>query len=212
MVGASAGDILQAARKKKRLTLDAVAAELRIPPVQLEALEQDNLDVFAAEVYARGAYVRYARYLGVERQKTYYAFLRSLSGTKERVPLRLPQRARWLGRVWTPAGVLVLGALVGALLVIGYLGLQVQTFVRLPELELLEPTVTVIEESQVVVRGRAETEAYVTVNGQVALLAEDGTFEMELMLRPGINVLQLEARGVSGRTRVLKRDLLVPRS
>lgn len=212
MVGASAGDILQTARRKKGLTLDAVAAELRIPPAHLEALEQGNLGVFAAEVYARGAYVRYARYLGVGRQKTYYAFLRSLSGVKERVPLRLPQRARWLGRVWTPAGVLVLGALMGVLLVIGYLGLQVRAFVRLPDLELLEPTVAVIEGPQVTVRGRAEAEAQVTVNGQTALLAGDGTFEMELSLRPGINVLQLEARGASGRTRVLKQDLLVPRS
>lgn len=212
MVELRAGDVLRVARKKRGLTLDAVAAELRIPPTQLDALEQGNLDVFAAEVYARGAYVRYARYLGVERQKAYYAFLRSLTGVKGRMPLRLPQRSRWLSRVWTPAGVLVLGALGGVLVVMGYLGLQVRAFIRLPDLELLEPMTAIIDGPDTMVRGRAEAESYVTVNDQTALLTDDGIFEVELSLRPGINVLQLEARGASGRTRVLKRDLLVPRS
>lgn len=211
MVGTNAGGVLRAARRKKKLTLDEVAAELRIPPEHLEALEQSDLGVFAAEVYARGAYVRYARYLGVERQETYYAFLRSLSGARKRAPLRLPQRARWLGRIWTPAGVIVLGVLAGVLVVAGYLGVQVQAFVRLPDLELLEPRGVVMEESQVAVRGRAEAEARVTVNGETVLLDEEGFFEMVLPLKPGINVLQLEARGVSGRTAVLKRDLLVTR-
>jgi len=212
MVDTSAGEALRAVRRKRKLTLDAVAVELRIPPKHLKALEQGKLAVFAAEVYARGAYIKYARYLGVDRQDTYYAFLRSLSGTHERVSLRLPQRARWLVRVWTPAGVIVLTVLAGVLAVAGYLGVQVREFVRLPSLELIGPVSGIVEASQVAVRGRAEEKAYVTINGETVFLAEDGTFEAILPLRPGINVLQLEAKGASGRTRVLKRDLLVPRT
>lgn len=211
MVKTNVGQVLREARRRKKLSLDEVAAELRIPPEHLKALERGETSVFAAEVYARGAYVIYAKHLGVERQETYYAFLRSLSGAREWVPLKLPQRAGWLKRVGTPAGVIVLGILGGVLLVFGYLGMQVQAFVRLPDLELLEPKEVVLGGSQVVVRGRAETEAYVTVNGETALLDEKGFFTVLLPLEPGINVLQLEAKGAAGRTAVLRQDLLVSR-
>ncbi len=206
------GALLRRERLHRRLTLDAVAEVLRIPPQQLRALEEGDVRVFSAEVYARGAYVNYATYLGVTDSGSYQALLRSLSGMRERAALSVPVPAGWLERMLTPYRVLLAGFGLLAALVAGYIGWQVRIFVREPRLELLAPEEAVIFASEVVVRGRTEREAHVTVNGETVLLRDDGSFEVVLPLKPGINVLQVGAAGASGSARVIRRELLVPRS
>jgi len=208
----SAGRALKMARRARRLTLDDVAVKLRIPPRQLKSLEEGDLSNFSAEVYARGAYTKYARYLGVDEDEHYRSFLRSLSGARERVPLKLPQTSTWLKRVWTPAGVLIISIAGSLLMVAGYLAWQVQSFVRVPALTLLEPTEVVLSGSSVTVVGWAQVESSVSVNGETVLLEDDGKFRFDLPLKEGINVLIVEATGVSGRTHAETRRLLVPRT
>jgi hypothetical protein len=98
------------------------------------------------------------------------------------------------------------------MLIASYLAWQVQTFVRLPELEVTSPTDVIIHDSSVVVRGQAEREAQVRVNGEDVLVGEDGTFSITVPLKAGVNLIQATATGVSDRTRVVERHLLVPRS
>ncbi|HLD25669.1 MAG TPA: helix-turn-helix domain-containing protein [Candidatus Andersenbacteria bacterium] len=209
---ASVGEELRAARRRLRLSLDEVALNIRIPPSQLRSLEEGNLSAFAAEVYARGAYLKYARYVGVDGERGQRAFLRSLSGVRERVPLHLPQTASWFKRVTMPIGAIVLGVVGCLLLVAGYLAWQVQSFVRVPALTVTEPAALVTEQLEVTVRGTTEREARLTVNGEAVLLGADGSFHFELPLHPGLNVVQVEATGASGRTSLVQRRLLVSRS
>lgn len=208
----SAGEALRAVRRRLKLSLDEAGVDLRIPPRQLKSLEEGDLSVFAAEVYARGAYVKYARYLGVKSEHTHRAFLRSLSEARELVPLTVPRSASWLARVWGPAGVIVLLLLAGVALVAGYLAWQVQTFVRVPPLQLTEPQESVVSASSVMVRGVTEPTVLLTVNGEAVLLGPDGAFAHSLPLRRGVNLLRVEATGASGRTNVIEQHLLVPRT
>lgn len=208
---AAAHRLLREARRQRRLTIDEIAAELRIPPGQLTSLEVGDLSAFPAEVYARGAYQQYARYLGVDGQETYRAFLRSLSGARERVPLSVPLPAKWLARVLTPYGVLLALLALGVVLVGSYLGWQVLSFVRLPALAVVAPAESVVHGRLLTVSGEAEAGADVLVNGARALPDAEGQFSLNVLLRPGINVIQVEAVGASGRRRVVVRDVLVPR-
>lgn len=203
-----AGHFLREARRARKLTVDEVAVQLRIPPVHLHSLEGGDFSIFSAEVYARGAYQKYARFLGVDSQKSYYAFLRLLSGGKKRPALSVLIPSKWYDRLFTPYG--LLAGLIGlmALLVTGYLGWQVFTFVRLPDLELLEPQLATINEVEVAVRGRSEEGASVMVNGEAVLPGEGGVFEYMLPLHVGINVLQVEAVGAAGQRRVITKDIL----
>ena len=209
--GEMAGRVLKEARQRRRLTLDAIATTLRIPPKHLRSLEEGDLAVFAAEVYARGAYMKYARYLGVDKKGTYRAFLRLLCEVREPVPLEVPRKASWLDRKRTPAVGLMAGIGLAVVVVVGYIGWQVQSYLRLPELELIEPAASILEQASVSVKGRAEEGSSVKVNGETVLLQAGGMFEMGIPLREGINVLQVEATGVSGRTNVVRKDILVPR-
>jgi len=210
--GAMLGEQLRRVRQLKRLSLDHVSGELNIPTKHLQALEQGDLSVFSADVYARGAYEKYSGYLEIDTRRSHYIFLRSLSDARERVPLRLLLPATWFQRILTPSAIIL--AMVGLAVfgVASYLTWQVRTFVAVPDLVLEEPSGAIIEAKSVRVRGRADKNSQVSVNGEVVLLQDEDVFETDMPVRPGINVIRVEARGVSGRSNVIMRDVLVPRS
>ena len=58
---AKAGEMLRAARERKRLTLDVVAAETRIPSRHLETIEAGDFDALPSRTYAIGFARSYAR-------------------------------------------------------------------------------------------------------------------------------------------------------
>lgn len=209
--GQKAGQRLREARLARRLTVDEVAVRIRIPPKQLRALEEGNLTVFSAEIYAKGAYTKYAAYLGVDSKDDWHHFLRTLAGANVKVPLRVPVPATWWQRTLTPTGLLVLVVGMIVLLVAGYIGWQVLSFVRVPELVLLEPSTAVVEGSEILIKGRAEADAVVEINGERVLLDEANEFEYPLALKAGINVLEIRASGASGRLNTITKHLLVPR-
>ncbi|NIW24289.1 MAG: DUF4115 domain-containing protein [Gammaproteobacteria bacterium] len=62
----SLGERLRAARETQPLTRVQIAAELRIEPHCLEALEDDRLDEFPAPVFAKGYLKQYGALLGLD--------------------------------------------------------------------------------------------------------------------------------------------------
>lgn len=207
----SVGRLLVEARRVRKLSLNDISRELKIPVHHLQALEEGDLSVFPAEVYARGAFVQYADFLGVRAETTQRAFLRVLSGAREYVPLRVHRPRSWLASKITPRWILA-GVLLAIALVVGsYIVWQVQSFLQLPDVTLLEPTTEVMAGASATIRGVAQQSSRVTVNGEAVLLDGDGNFYTTLTLHPGINVLQIEAVNAAGRTRVIERPLLMPR-
>lgn len=205
------GARLKAARRQRGLTLDEVATALRIPVRQLQSLEKEELKVFTAEVYARGVFRAYARYVGIAAPAVEHAFARAVALVRTAPPVKFLAPRRWLARILTPRWILAMVGTGAALVVGGYVVWQVQSFLRLPTLTLSEPTSGLIAGEQVRVVGRVETTATVTVNDTPVLLTDDGSFELRLRLHPGINVVQVEAKNAALRPRVITRDLLVPR-
>ncbi len=79
---ATVGKILTQARLQRKVALPVASEALNIPVHHLRALEEGDLSVFSAEVYARGAFIKYAEFLGVHAEATHHAFLRVLSGAR----------------------------------------------------------------------------------------------------------------------------------
>ncbi len=206
------GALLKAARRQRGLRLAEVATALRIPVRQLRSLEEEELKAFTAEVYARGVFRAYARYVGIAVPEVDHAFARAVASVRTLVPVKFLAPRRWLARVLTPRWILAMVGMGAAGVVGGYVVWQVQSFLRLPTLTLSEPTNGLINGEYVRVAGRAETTATVTVNDAPVLLTKDGSFELQLRLHPGINVVRVEAKNAADRRRVIARDLLVPRT
>ncbi len=202
------GERLIKARNRHRLSLEQVAQELHIPLKQLQALEQEDYSVFSAELYARGAYTRYAKYLGIDTRDSSRAFLRSLSHVRERIPLKLHTPETFFQRLIHPRIILAAAGVFLALLVGAYIAWQVQSFWRLPALKITSPISSVVEGSGVTIEGIAEQQAQVKINGEQVLMRADARFSALLVLHKGINPVRVEVVNAAGRVRIKQLFLL----
>lgn len=62
------GDMLRAERERQRLTREDIAARLRLPLRQIDALEGERLDAFPTGPFVRGFVRNYAKALGIDAQ------------------------------------------------------------------------------------------------------------------------------------------------
>ena len=62
----SVGAMLRAAREEKELSVEQLAAELRIEPRFLNALEDDSFEEFPAPVFTKGYIRQYAQRVGLD--------------------------------------------------------------------------------------------------------------------------------------------------
>lgn len=75
----SPGTLLREAREARGLTLADVAAVTRIPKTMLAHLENDRYEEYAAEVFARGHLMNFAREVGLDPREVLKAY-RSYTG------------------------------------------------------------------------------------------------------------------------------------
>ncbi len=202
------GDRLQKERQKHRLSLEEVSEALHIPVNQLVALEEDDYSVFSAELYARGAYTAYTKYLGIDTNITSRAFLRSLSSVRERIPLTLHTPATFLERLINPKAILAAVGVLLALVVGGYIAWQLESFWKLPSLTITGPASPVVVGDSITITGRAEDRAQLTVNSENVLLQADSSFSVPLRLHKGINIVRIDVKNAAGRVRSKQLFLL----
>ena len=203
------GKRLAKKRTAHKVSLEDISTQLHIPVVQLRALEEEDYSVFSAELYARGAYTTYAQYLGMYSSKDLRAILRTLSTVRTRVPLRLLTPDRLFDRLLNPRLVIILLGICIALVVGGYIAWQVQSFWRFPDLIITSPTQRVFDGPNVVVEGKAESDARLTINDQQVLLQTDNTFSAQLSLHIGMNLVGVKVENAAGR--ISKKELFLLR-
>lgn len=212
------GEIVRAARERQHITLEVIARSLHVPLKTLRALEERDYASLPADVYARGFLKQYASALGLDP----VPLLRQFTTERARFPSRpaavfpwareLPRRV-WTGSLWewvTPRTLAVAGGVLVALIVVFYVGFQVRTYTRPPRLDVLEPEQDVERPDRTLtVRGRTDPTAELAINGERAVVRDDGTFEETLHLGEGVNTLRFVARSVGGRETTVGRDVLV---
>ena len=68
------GQLLKQAREAKSLSVDVIAQRLRLEPKVVQALEEDNYDLFPATAYTRGYLRNYAKQVEIDPEKVIAAF------------------------------------------------------------------------------------------------------------------------------------------
>lgn len=119
----TAGQILQQARKRKKISLARAAQETKIQPAYLRALEANNYAALPSLTSARGFIKNYAEFLGLSSEKTLAFFRRDLNQEQvEKFALSKPIKP--VGKLeftWTPKATTIAVGIGIALLFIVYL-------------------------------------------------------------------------------------------
>jgi cytoskeletal protein RodZ len=189
------GEKLKAIRKCANVTLSEMSAKTKIQKSMLKAFEGGDYHNLPDPVYARNFLRVYVRALGANEAYFLDQFNAECSTCDFMTNARLPRsRARALQFLVASKFVKVFMVASVALGICGYFGYQVKAIVTPPDLLVFEPSDGVMtDQAKIQVTGDAEDGAQVTINGMSVLLSQDGTFEVDISLERGLNVITIES-------------------
>ena len=198
------GEVLRGAREAKGVDLPRVERDTKIRARYLAALENGTYRELPGAVYTKGFLRNYGLYLGLDPEYLIDLY-RLESSTTQADRRREPASPRPITARRSRAFVLTPGAVAAAILTIAvvafvyYLGRELITFARTPELRVNDPAgaVAAYHELEYTVRGVAPPNSRITVKGLTenpTVTADDvGNFSIDVKLVPGSNVITLTA-------------------
>lgn len=202
------GERLHHARVGMNLSVLDVAKTTRISSRFIDALEHGAYKELPGPVYVR-TYVRelcQVYHLPFERMAEQLAQEQSLIQPKEvRLSPKDSSRPLWIPSLIRWGGVALVVAVIGT-----YFTWQVVRLLTPPSLTVVQPAQDIVLDQQlVVVKGSTQPGAQVTINGEAVDVNQQGEFEEEVALRPGLNRLEIVAQTKYSSQSVVVRQIVV---
>lgn len=210
---ATIGERLTKQREAGGMSAQDLAREVQAPLKYIEALEQNHFEIFSAKVYARGYLKKVLEILAFENSenilKEFDAEWEVQMFHRHRDPVSLPKANKTLPFL-TPRAVGIGVGAACALFLVGFLGWRLIGFLGAPRLTVIEPMdQETVERPLVRVRGVAEKESRLTVNGRELRMDERGNFNEEIELATGLNALEFFVQDKFGKVTKSIRYVLV---
>ncbi|MBU1705226.1 helix-turn-helix domain-containing protein [Patescibacteria group bacterium] len=209
--GETVGEKLLAMRREAKLTLREAAQLTKIRKSYIKAFEENAYGDLPETLYARNFLKAYVHLLGGDEDYFVERFEKERGTCDFTQAMRLPRRRTrpWeflvASRFMKMALLLIL-----ALAVVAYLGSQLRTITAPPQLTVFEPTDGyVTSEATLPVRGQVEKDAAVKVDEVEVILNKDNTFETEVILQRGVNIITITgAKRYSREATIYRRVIL----
>lgn len=206
------GQALKDERERKFYTLDEVEKATKIRKELLEALEAGQYSKLPPPTFVQGFIKNYGRFLGLNTEKLLAVYRREFS-ERSHIPRVLETFSNPLdtGKFrLTPAKALG-GVIVGLIITFFvYLWFEYRFLVGSPFLEVTQPVNELHTSSSiVVVVGRTDPEAKVSINNQEIGVDYQGKFSQEIKLSDDANAINISAISKSGKVTTVARTVFV---
>ncbi len=204
------GSMLKEARISKGFTPTDIEKAIKIREKYILAIETDNFQALPSPSYAKGFVRNYSEFLGLPTDATMAFFRRQMTDVSKTSllprgvsdPLNKPFIHLTPGRF--------IGILVGILLVVFlfYLGNQYFRIGKAPPLDVTAPVNNaIVADTRVVVEGKTDADATVTINGISAIVRDDGRFYDRVAVEPGVNKIIITSTSRFGKVTTVTREV-----
>lgn len=204
----TAGELLKEKRLAMELDLAAVAAKTKIKETYLHAIEESDYGSLPSATFAKGFLRSYANFLHLNGDTIVAMFRRDTAENDkgEIIPRGLVDPLGAKKKFLTVNRIL---AVLGIVTFLGFLIFQLISWWSLPRLELASPKDGDTYGEKVTVKGVADPDATVSINGQKVILGESGSFSLDLVFSAGTQSVLVTATNRQGKTRSLARSFTV---
>ncbi len=189
------GQILKEEREKQLYTLLDIEKVTKIRVELLEALEQDDYKKLPPPTFVQGFIKNYGKFLKLDTDKLLAIFRREFSDRKN-PPRILESFTSPIDKKinFTPKK-LISTAVIGLILIFfAYLWFEFRFLINPPSLSIHSPMEqAVVEGGTVLVAGKTDPEAKITLNDQEVAVDSSGNFRQELRLGSGMNKIKIIA-------------------
>jgi len=207
-------EILDRVAELRGLDLKKISELTDIPIHYLTALANGDFEKLPAAPYVRGYLTKIAEALRIDKDlllKTYKqeVSFRSLkaSGAEDKLPSnRFTFKSSHRKRVLLAVGLT-------AVLVIAFIIWRADDFLGKPRIEIISPAADnlIVNTPSIKLAGKVNRNDKLTIYGEEILAAEDGTFEKEFFLQPGLNRIEFKVeRFLGGETTMVRQVIYQP--
>ena len=204
------GEILKSARVSRKLTLTDLSRLTKISLITLKALEKNQFNTLPSGTYIQGFIKNYAQAVGLDPSKTLAVFKRDYDRhhAKKILPqgLTQPLNQPFLS---TTAGRNLLAAAIILLILAGYLSLTLLKLFRPPPLTINQPQEAQEVTSPVLIKGKTDRDASLTLNDKTVNLEPDGQFTTIYSTQSGTLELNFKTTSRRGKSRELVRHVII---
>lgn len=194
------GERLYGMRKERRISLREISRDTRIQIKYLEALEKGDYSKLPPPVYVKGFLRSYADFFGVKHSYLLKPYDREMGiqdnlNKKEDSSKTKKKNIRIIsGFAITPKFLTIIVAVVMIVGGLAYLYHELDNFISVPRLVIINPTdKAIIERSQVYVQGLTDPDGEVFINDQPTLVNDKGEFNDNVSLQNGVNVIKIRS-------------------
>jgi len=185
------GELLQSGRVKTKLTLTQLSHQTKIPLKTLVHLERNHFTKLPAPTYIQGFVKNYAQAVGLDPAKTLSVLKRDYDRhqAEKIVPQGLAQPlnqsffSSTLGRNLLAGGAVLL-------ILTFYLGFTVFRLYQPPKISLTQPQEAQEVKIPVLIKGKTDRDANLTLNDKTINLESDGSFTTIYNNDPGVHELK----------------------
>ena len=198
------GEAAHKQRTKLKKSRALASEQTRISERAITAFERGDYKRLGSKAYRHALVREYLLYLEFDEEQVERKLIHLLpedldSGFDRKTPGSV--RAIVTSKVLpiTLSSILIVGVLI-------YLVSQALALALPPPLTVFEPTDELVSESHLVqIRGETEENVDIRIGSEVVLVAEDGSFETEIIMSTGVHTLQIVATNQLGKSRVVER-------
>jgi len=191
----SLGAIFKKKRLDKKINLKKISQLTLIRYPYLLNLEKNNFKSLPPEPYGSFFVKRYAEFLGLDSDYYVLWYQREVNILPDESQVRPPEEIKF--SIWSFLRRRLRFFLLAIIIFFGlsiFLSYEVIGFTKGPYLKIISPTneEVFIKDSLYKIRGITDKESTVSLNGKLIDI-KDGTFEEEVILKPGRNQFLVEA-------------------
>ncbi len=197
------GQLLKKERENKKITLEQVEKETRIRIVNLKAIESEDWSQFQSRTYVQGVIKRYGSFLGLDAEKLSAYFRRDY---EKRESLKFKRKAEHTQ--FTPQNKRFLQILIVVITLLfgAFFSYQIYLFSVPPSVTILEPQKDIFRrEKKFTLKGTANKETIIMVNGRQAFLDDKNIFQIDIPLTEKENKVIIVATGANGKKTTIEK-------
>ena len=204
----TAGELLKEKRLAMELDLSTVAGKTKIKENYLRAIEESSYTALPSGTFAKGFLRSYANYLHLNGDTIVAMFRRDTTENEkgEIIPRGLVDPVGVKKKFLTVNRIL---AATGIIAFLGFLLFQLTSWWSLPKLEVTSPKDGDTYGEKVTVKGVADHDSAVSINGQKVILDQVGNFSLDLVFSAGTQSVLVTATNRQNKTHSLARSFTV---
>ncbi len=196
-------EFVQEKLREKNLNLKRLSELSGISLKNLENLLKENFNDLPAMPYIRGYLINLGKILNFDYEYWWDYFKNQQEIKKSGLKDELPKNRFKTKFVWKPIFIILI-----LIIIAFYLIFRFNFIFGKPSIEVNIPNTLInVNNKNFIIYGKAISAQKVFINNQEINLAQDGSFQKEVILEPGLNTFEISAQKVLGGKTTITRQI-----